>query len=181
MGRDGFEPSKQVAADLQSVPFGHSGICPCIQLRYLYSLAYCRADCKGCFCFTHFLMSKSHVGTLAVINIYSRTRLKLLSCRCRFRLLLSFMFIRQFYISAGSTSVSHTQSVTNRVGVTCRPVRKGRHGGTLVQAERVVFPCRYKLCRRRHLLPLGAGTRASVCHSAYTLSGAVLLANVHKP
>ena len=33
MGRDGFEPSKQVAADLQSVPFGHSGICPCIQLR----------------------------------------------------------------------------------------------------------------------------------------------------
>ncbi len=26
MGRDGFEPSKQVAADLQSVPFGHSGI-----------------------------------------------------------------------------------------------------------------------------------------------------------
>ena len=31
MGRDGFEPSKQVAADLQSVPFGHSGICPCDQ------------------------------------------------------------------------------------------------------------------------------------------------------
>ena len=28
MGRDGFEPSKQVAADLQSVPFGHSGIHP---------------------------------------------------------------------------------------------------------------------------------------------------------
>ncbi len=26
MGRDGFEPSKQVAADLQSVPFGHSGM-----------------------------------------------------------------------------------------------------------------------------------------------------------
>ena len=25
MGRDGFEPSKQFAADLQSVPFGHSG------------------------------------------------------------------------------------------------------------------------------------------------------------
>ena len=28
MGRGGFEPPKQVAADLQSVPFGHSGICP---------------------------------------------------------------------------------------------------------------------------------------------------------
>ena len=28
MDGDGFEPSKQFAADLQSVPFGHSGICP---------------------------------------------------------------------------------------------------------------------------------------------------------
>ena len=28
MGRGGFEPPKQDAADLQSVPFGHSGICP---------------------------------------------------------------------------------------------------------------------------------------------------------
>ena len=28
VGRGGFEPPKQVAADLQSVPFGHSGICP---------------------------------------------------------------------------------------------------------------------------------------------------------
>ena len=29
MDRGGFEPPKQDAADLQSVPFGHSGICPC--------------------------------------------------------------------------------------------------------------------------------------------------------
>ena len=28
MGRGGFEPPKQFAADLQSVPFGHSGISP---------------------------------------------------------------------------------------------------------------------------------------------------------
>ena len=28
MGRGGFEPPKQFAADLQSVPFGHSGIYP---------------------------------------------------------------------------------------------------------------------------------------------------------
>ena len=28
MDGDGFEPSKQFAADLQSVPFGHSGIRP---------------------------------------------------------------------------------------------------------------------------------------------------------
>ncbi len=28
MGGGGFEPPKQIAADLQSVPFGHSGIHP---------------------------------------------------------------------------------------------------------------------------------------------------------
>ena len=31
MGRGGFEPPKQFAADLQSVPFGHSGICPLVK------------------------------------------------------------------------------------------------------------------------------------------------------
>ena len=38
MGRGGFEPPKQVAADLQSVPFGHSGIYPSIKFRHLYVL-----------------------------------------------------------------------------------------------------------------------------------------------
>ncbi len=28
VGEDGFEPSKRYAADLQSVPFGHSGTPP---------------------------------------------------------------------------------------------------------------------------------------------------------
>ena len=32
VGEDGFEPSKRNAADLQSVPFGHSGTPPDIQL-----------------------------------------------------------------------------------------------------------------------------------------------------
>ena len=36
MGRGGFEPPKQFAADLQSVPFGHSGICPFISFNRLY-------------------------------------------------------------------------------------------------------------------------------------------------
>ena len=40
MGRDGFEPSKQVAADLQSVPFGHSGICPFITKQYKIDLLH---------------------------------------------------------------------------------------------------------------------------------------------
>ena len=31
MGRGGFEPPKQFAADLQSVPFGHSGIHPYVK------------------------------------------------------------------------------------------------------------------------------------------------------
>ena len=31
VGGGGFEPPKQFAADLQSVPFGHSGICPFIR------------------------------------------------------------------------------------------------------------------------------------------------------
>ena len=37
MGRGGFEPPKQVAADLQSVPFGHSGIRPNVSI----SLTFC--------------------------------------------------------------------------------------------------------------------------------------------
>ena len=39
MGRGGFEPPKQVAADLQSVPFGHSGIHPYVKnIKLLYLL-----------------------------------------------------------------------------------------------------------------------------------------------
>ena len=40
MGRGGFEPPKQVAADLQSVPFGHSGICPFITKQYKIDLLH---------------------------------------------------------------------------------------------------------------------------------------------
>ena len=35
MGGGGFEPPKLLAADLQSVPFGHSGIHPCLILTIL--------------------------------------------------------------------------------------------------------------------------------------------------
>ena len=34
MGGGGFEPPKQFAADLQSVPFGHSGIHPYSIIKY---------------------------------------------------------------------------------------------------------------------------------------------------
>src|SRR5699024_8110139 len=43
MGGGGFEPKKQFAADLQSVPFGHSGIHPFhMQSAYLTVFAYSR-------------------------------------------------------------------------------------------------------------------------------------------
>ena len=42
MGRGGFEPPKQFAADLQSVPFGHSGICPYIPVSYTHLDVYKR-------------------------------------------------------------------------------------------------------------------------------------------
>ena len=38
MGGEGFEPSKAVPADLQSVPFGHSGIHPYIRNSSNHSL-----------------------------------------------------------------------------------------------------------------------------------------------
>ena len=38
VGEDGFEPSKRYAADLQSVPFGHSGTPPAVQLVVLNEL-----------------------------------------------------------------------------------------------------------------------------------------------
>ena len=34
MGGGGFEPPKQFAADLQSVPFGHSGIHPYLIMTF---------------------------------------------------------------------------------------------------------------------------------------------------
>ena len=42
VGRDGFEPSKSVTADLQSAPFGHSGTYPyevCYSLTQRVELA----------------------------------------------------------------------------------------------------------------------------------------------
>ena len=40
MGGGGFEPPKQFAADLQSVPFGHSGIHPFLSEKLLTRLEY---------------------------------------------------------------------------------------------------------------------------------------------
>ena len=48
MGGGGFEPPKQFAADLQSVPFGHSGIHPFhMQFAYLTVFDYNGFVCKN--------------------------------------------------------------------------------------------------------------------------------------
>ena len=39
MGAGGFEPPKRYAADLQSVPIGHSGTRPYLLVRFLCELA----------------------------------------------------------------------------------------------------------------------------------------------
>ena len=66
--------------------------------------------------------------------------------------------------------VSVTHSICDEPCGSYMPsARKGRHGGTLVQAKRVVFPCHYKLSGRRHLLPLGAGI-VRVCATRRTPS-----------
>ncbi len=59
VGGDGFEPSKQFAADLQSVPFGHSGIHPYIQLK-----ADDRNRTDNLLITNQLLCQLSHIGTL---------------------------------------------------------------------------------------------------------------------
>ena len=69
MGRGGFEPPKQFAADLQSVPFGHSGICP-----FLYNMKLYKADDRtrtdNLLSTNQLLCQLSHIG----INGTYRTR-----------------------------------------------------------------------------------------------------------
>ena len=61
MGGDGFEPSKHYAADLQSVPFGHSGIHP-------YGIVFHKADDRtrtdNLLITNQLLCQLSHIGVL---------------------------------------------------------------------------------------------------------------------
>ena len=61
MGRGGFEPPKQFAADLQSVPFGHSGICPYIQYEIVYK-ADDRTRTDNLLITNQLLCQLSHIG-----------------------------------------------------------------------------------------------------------------------
>ena len=62
MDGGGFEPPKQFAADLQSVPFGHSGIHP-------YGIIYHRADDRtrtdNLLITNQLLCQLSHIGIIS--------------------------------------------------------------------------------------------------------------------
>ena len=71
MGRGGFEPPKQIAADLQSVPFGHSGICP-----FLYNMKLYKADDRtrtdNLLITNQLLCQLSHIGISRATLITTR-------------------------------------------------------------------------------------------------------------
>ena len=77
MGRGGFEPPKQFAADLQSVPFGHSGICPFktfnMKLTHFNSQnklrkADDRTRTDNLLITNQLLCQLSHIGTFSINN-----------------------------------------------------------------------------------------------------------------
>ena len=69
MGRGGFEPPKQFAADLQSVPFGHSGIHP-------YGIVFHKADDRtrtdNLLITNQLLCQLSHIGISRATLITTR-------------------------------------------------------------------------------------------------------------
>ena len=62
MDGGGFEPPKQFAADLQSVPFGHSGIHPNNHIRRLYAKADDRTRTDNLLITNQLLCQLSHIG-----------------------------------------------------------------------------------------------------------------------
>ena len=68
MDGGGFEPPKQFAADLQSVPFGHSGIHPYIKIFNLDKINSSKADDRtrtdNLLITNQLLCQLSHIGEL---------------------------------------------------------------------------------------------------------------------
>ena len=62
MGGGGFEPPKQVAADLQSVPFGHSGIRPYLYIVFISRKADDRTRTDNLLITNQLLCQLSHIG-----------------------------------------------------------------------------------------------------------------------
>ena len=71
MGRGGFEPPKQFAADLQSVPFGHSGTYPFIKLfLYIKEIADVRTRTENLLITNQLLCQLSHIGICRIHTGY---------------------------------------------------------------------------------------------------------------
>ena len=77
MGGGGFEPPKQFAADLQSVPFGHSGIHPFEYIIFSYAYFYAKADDRtrtdNLLITNQLLCQLSHIGILSIQQLYYTT------------------------------------------------------------------------------------------------------------
>ena len=64
MDGGGFEPPKQFAADLQSVPFGHSGIRPYLYIVFISRKADDRTRTDNLLITNQLLCQLSHIGML---------------------------------------------------------------------------------------------------------------------
>ena len=62
MDGGGFEPPKRVAADLQSVPFGHSGIRPYLYIIVISRKADDRTRTDNLLITNQLLCQLSHIG-----------------------------------------------------------------------------------------------------------------------
>ena len=62
MDGGGFEPPKRVAADLQSVPFGHSGIRPYLYIVFISRKADDRTRTDNLLITNQLLCQLSHIG-----------------------------------------------------------------------------------------------------------------------
>ena len=79
MGRGGFEPPKQFAADLQSVPFGHSGICPLVKYALTkidYSIPFSNVQVIKCLNFAPGLLAGSKKILITYYIIFRNSSFK---------------------------------------------------------------------------------------------------------
>ena len=73
MGGGGFEPPKRVAADLQSVPFGHSGIRPYLYIILYREKADDRTRTDNLLITNQLLCQLSHIGIMEPIGLEPMT------------------------------------------------------------------------------------------------------------
>ena len=127
MGGGGFEPPKQIAADLQSVPFGHSGIHP-------YGIVFHKADDRtrtdNLLITNQLLCQLSHIGILLCIYNWlkpsdsdgNRTRVTAVKGRCLNRLTME----PQYLFSYEKTPRVGLEPTTTRLTAECSTIELSR-------------------------------------------------------